>query len=177
MFERTFGLMQQQQCAHQRNTAPRAEHMRHVAVSAPPDTTGPSGDGAVFALPCCWQLLLLLFLTSELASLLQTRSSLITCLLHKASASPSSSQLGSRQHVLATAAAASTQTAGVSSSSSRAKGTARTSAAKTAAVADKTALVSSGRTGGKSLMIVESPTKATKIQKFLGDEYKVCQVM
>jgi DNA topoisomerase IA len=26
-------------------------------------------------------------------------------------------------------------------------------------------------------MIVESPTKATKIQKFLGDEYKVQSVM
>jgi reverse gyrase len=44
-------------------------------------------------------------------------------------------------------------------------------AAATAQVAD----VSSKRSAGKSLMIVESPTKAVKIQKFLGDQYKVRQ--
>lgn len=45
------------------------------------------------------------------------------------------------------------------------------------------AVVARGRTvcciaastaSSKSVMIVESPTKAIKIQKFLGDDYKVC---
>jgi reverse gyrase len=30
-----------------------------------------------------------------------------------------------------------------------------------------------GNSRGKTLMVVESPTKAAKIQKFLGDDYKV----
>jgi hypothetical protein len=78
-----------------------------------------------------------------------------------------------RQHVLVSAT---TQQAGVSGSSREGR-TERNSlqpavaAAATAQVAD----VSSKRSAGKSLMIVESPTKAVKIQKFLGDQYKVSQ--
>jgi reverse gyrase len=35
------------------------------------------------------------------------------------------------------------------------------------------AAVATAASHGKTLMVVESPTKAVKIQKFLGDDYKV----
>lgn len=176
------GLMPQQQCLQHRSRAGVCpEPMLHVVSSVKlADGNFQRTAGHVARSKPLLLLLLLLLVVAVvlmhpaacLFLFMQTRRSCLGGLLNGSVRSHTVSQLGSRQQVHVAAAAATQD--GIrrrSSNNSRTAGKGAPSAAPKAAEA--AAGVAPGRPGGKSLMIVESPTKATKIQKFLGDQYQV----